>query len=135
MKPKRMYVWNRPEQPKDIRIVIAILDDGRCVAVDGCYDTTFTNNTNNRVCVAMWLHCEEIIEKKMRPMTHAEINRWWWDNVRSGNNPARKNTNGDFKREIFLFPPFLSESPEKDMVFCSNYTGNNDSWVKLEVEE
>jgi len=70
--------------------------------------------------------------KKMRPKNHSEMGRWWLDCVRGGGYPAFKYSDG----EIYLYPPSSVDYLLFDLVFCANYTGDDDkwAWIKLETE-
>ena len=137
---KRMRVGDINRTDLYERIVIARFDDGSCVGVNIFSEDVFLNGPPPGVLTGVvyctWDYCEEIPEKVKRPMTLAEVNKWWWDHVRIGNNPARKTTRDRFDGEIILFPPFGSELRDCEIFYCENYTGaTNDVWIKLEVEE
>ena len=123
MKPKRMLVWNRPISKVE-RTVIAILDDGKCIAVFP--DEHSDSEIDNSVGTIIWNHCEEIPEKTMRLMTFAEMNKWWNDQIRAGRNPVTRRDSGS------IHPYLVVE----DTHICPDYTGTDaDEWIKLEVEE
>ena len=70
-KCKMMYVWGGGNKEKHKRIVIDLLKNGGCIAVDNGHEENFKAGKEYNTMV--WDNCGPIPEKKYRPMTNAEM--------------------------------------------------------------
>jgi hypothetical protein len=125
--PCKMLVWDDDETTSRDRIVTEIFNNGSCRSVDGDSESEYFKGEP----YAVWTYrrCKPIPKKTTRPMNPAEINRWWWDNVRAGRNPAWHQSGA-----TFFTPPF-SGSINDGVVFCADYTGTeSDVFLPLTTE-
>ena len=70
-KCKKMLVWRSSESEAVERIVIEILTDGSCLAVDDIYTKSFHEEGSSYGTVVKWKHCKTIPEEK--PVTILDV--------------------------------------------------------------
>jgi hypothetical protein len=116
--PCRMIVWDYEEEYKIERIVTHIFNNGSCCVVSEKTEKEFCDGDN--FTTISFTQCKPIPKKTTQPMNHAEINRWWWDNVRAGRNPAWYQSGA-----TFFTPPFSGIFNGGDMLYCADYTGSD----------
>jgi hypothetical protein len=75
-------------------------------------------------------HAIEIPQTKKRPMTPAEVNRWWCDTIRRNDGYPAWRKQG-YSTAWFISP---NSSYSEKLEYTTNYIGEYTEWIKLEVE-
>lgn len=124
---KWMKVWNDNHANKNTRLVVIRFKSGECIAVNDGEEDDFIYGLGG-VGFIHWGNCEPIPEKKKRFMTDAEI----FKAIREG--AVIKDRHGIISNywESTCWHGSYNKSYYK---ICYNYTGANDKWEPLEVEE